>query len=179
MFTQSLKSASQLSRAIRAKKKKIAMADPEIVDTSPTPDMNAQDVWDMEKKGQYEDTIDSPEKINADKTAMDEPYVQEPMSKEPMKSKEMPSDHGKMAYGGMAEEHEDPSMPSMEMARDIAGSSGTKSEMNQRIGEGFQSGIGEGSRSTEGGPGVESEEKRRIGMRKQRLSSYLDGLDRY
>lgn len=66
-------SASQLSAAIRAKKKAIANAEPEIVDTSPVPDMNAQDVWNKEKDGYVEETLDSPRRINSDETMMNEP----------------------------------------------------------------------------------------------------------
>lgn len=69
--------ASALSKAIRDKKKKIAEADPEIVDTSPVPDMNAQDVWNAEKDGYVEDMLDSPKRINADETMIDEPEDEE------------------------------------------------------------------------------------------------------
>lgn len=67
-------SASQLSAAIRMKKKKIANSEPEIIDTSPVPDMNAQDVYDKMQAGRIEDTLDSPKKINADETMMNESY---------------------------------------------------------------------------------------------------------
>lgn len=180
-------SASELSAQIRARKKKIKEAPVGIVDTSPVPDMNAQDAWDLEKKGQYEDTIDSPPKINADETAMDEPYVQEPMSKENMKSHVQPKEHGKMAYGGMRDAHMDPMMPSKEMAEEVAGSSMTRSEMARRTGEGFSSGSKHmpsmempsyAAESEIGGVSdVEGEMKRRTMMRKQRLSSYLDSMD--
>lgn len=66
--------AAKLSEVIRMKKKKMREADPELIGTSPTPDMNAQDVWDMEQKGRIESTIMSPPKINADDTMMDESY---------------------------------------------------------------------------------------------------------
>ena len=49
-------------------------ASPEIADTSPVPDMNAQDVYDMEQKGRIEETIDAPHKINADDAMMDMKY---------------------------------------------------------------------------------------------------------
>jgi hypothetical protein len=65
-------SASQLSAAIRAKKKAIANAEPEIVDTSPVPDMNATDILEKKTDGYVEDTLDSPKKINADETSMNE-----------------------------------------------------------------------------------------------------------
>lgn len=66
--------AKKLSEVIRMKKKKMLEADPEIIDTSPTPDMNAQDVYDLEQKGRIEGTIMAPHKINADDTMMDETY---------------------------------------------------------------------------------------------------------
>lgn len=69
-----LMDAAKLSEVIRMKKKKMREADPEIVDTSPVPDMNAQDVYDMEQKGRIESTIGAPKKINADDTMMDEKY---------------------------------------------------------------------------------------------------------
>lgn len=65
-----LMDAKKLSEVIRMKKKKMLEADPEIMDTSPTPDMNAQDVYDMEQKGRIESTIDAPEKINSDDAMM-------------------------------------------------------------------------------------------------------------
>lgn len=65
-------SASELSAAIRAKKKKISESI-DIADTSPVPDMNAQDVWNAEKDGYVEDVLDSPKKINAEETMMSEP----------------------------------------------------------------------------------------------------------
>lgn len=69
-----LMDAAKLSAAIRMKKKKMLEADPELIDTSPTPDMNAQDVYDMEQKGRIEETIMAPKKINADETMMNESY---------------------------------------------------------------------------------------------------------
>jgi hypothetical protein len=61
-----------LSRAIRDKKKKMMTSEPEMVGTSPGPDMNAQDIYDVEQAGRIEGTLDSPEKINADLTNIDE-----------------------------------------------------------------------------------------------------------
>jgi hypothetical protein len=63
----------KLSQIIRDKKKKLAESDPELVGTSPVPDMNAQDVWDTEKRAYVETMTDSPPKINADQTMLDEP----------------------------------------------------------------------------------------------------------
>jgi hypothetical protein len=66
-------SASQISKAIRMKKKALMSKEPEIVDTSPVPDMNAQDVWNMEKDGYVEDKLGSPKKISASESALEEP----------------------------------------------------------------------------------------------------------
>jgi hypothetical protein len=164
--------AKALSAAIRAKKKKVMNADPELVNTDSKPDMNPMDLMNVDQKAQIENTVDSPDKINADETAMNEPYVQDSMSKEPMASKQNPKDHGRMAYGGAVEEHDDPSLPSMGMETQIAGDSGTASEMAQRIGTGFQA----GSKGT-GQTDMESEESRRTAMRKMRLAGYMDALD--
>lgn len=176
----------QLSASIRAKKKKMAESEPEMIGTSPVPDLNAQDIYDIDKHAQVEETVGSEKKINADQTNLDEPYNQEAMSHEPMESEWNPQAHDKMAYGGMVEEHSDPMMPSKEMGEEIAGSMGTRSEMNRRIGEGFQKGpMQEGKRSMPsrmeeseigGASGEDAEMKRRTIMRKMRLSSYLDNL---
>jgi hypothetical protein len=63
-----------ISKAIRMKKKKMAESEPEIVGTSPTPDMNAQDIHDVEQHARVEMTLGSPKKINADETMMNESY---------------------------------------------------------------------------------------------------------
>lgn len=65
---------AKLSEIIRMKKKKMLEAEPELIGTSPTPDMNAQDVHDIEQKGRIESTLMSPHKINADDTMMNESY---------------------------------------------------------------------------------------------------------
>ena len=67
-------SNAQISKSIREKKKKMRTSEPDIIDTSPTPDMNAQDVHDMEQHGRIEETLMSPKKINADETMMNESY---------------------------------------------------------------------------------------------------------
>lgn len=66
--------AKKMSEIIRMKKKQMKNADPELIDTSPVPDMNAQDVYDTEQKGRIEETIDAPHKIDADETMMNESY---------------------------------------------------------------------------------------------------------
>lgn len=63
-----------ISKAIRAKKKKMATSEPEMVGTSPGPDMNAQDVYDIEQDARVESTLMSPKKINADETMMNDTH---------------------------------------------------------------------------------------------------------
>lgn len=63
---------SMISKAIREKKKRMMTSEPDFIDTSPTPDMNAQDIYDIEQAGRVEGTLMSPEKINADLTNIDE-----------------------------------------------------------------------------------------------------------
>lgn len=67
-------SAGRISEHIRNKKKKMMTSEPDFIDTSPTPDLNAQDVYDLEQQGRVEGTLMSPKKINADLTNLDEPY---------------------------------------------------------------------------------------------------------
>lgn len=69
-----LMDAKKISEVIRMKKKKMLEADPEIIGTSPTPDMNAQDVYDLEQQGRIEETLMTPPKINADDTNMENEY---------------------------------------------------------------------------------------------------------
>lgn len=69
-----LMDAKKLSEVIRMKKKKMREADPELIDTSPTPDMNAQDVYDLEQQGRIEETLMTPHKINSDDSNMDMSY---------------------------------------------------------------------------------------------------------
>lgn len=67
--------AQKLSEVIRAKKKKLLESPPDVVDTSPSALMNANDVYDLGQKGAIEETLDSPPKINADDTSMNETYT--------------------------------------------------------------------------------------------------------
>jgi hypothetical protein len=69
-----LMDAAKISEIIRMKKKKMLEAEPEMIGTSPVPDMNAQDVYDMEQKGRIEESIDAPHKINSDDAQMDMEY---------------------------------------------------------------------------------------------------------
>lgn len=77
-------SAAQISAAIRAKKKKLMDSEPDLIDTSPTPDMNAQDVEELKQAGRIEETLDSPKKINADETMANESYEGVGLSPEEM-----------------------------------------------------------------------------------------------
>lgn len=65
--------AEMLSKFIRAKKKKVFDADPELVNTDSRPDMTPQDTWDTEKHGYVEEMTDSPHRINSDETSLNEP----------------------------------------------------------------------------------------------------------
>lgn len=64
-------SSSRISEAIRKKKKKMITSEPDMIDTSPTPDLNAQDVYDLEQHGRVEGTLMSEDKINADISDID------------------------------------------------------------------------------------------------------------
>ena len=64
--------ASMISKHIREKKKKMMTSEPDMIDTSPTPDLDAQAVYDLEQQGRIEGTLMSEEKINADITNIDE-----------------------------------------------------------------------------------------------------------
>lgn len=82
-------SASSISKSIREKKKKMITSEPEMVGTSPTPDLNAQDVYDLEQHGRVEGTLMSPEKINADITNIDSQQTYAGVGVSPMDMKRM------------------------------------------------------------------------------------------
>lgn len=182
-FMKPIMSNSEISRAIREKKKKIMTSKPEFTDTAPTPDLDATKAYDIDQDSRVEDWVGDPEmKSNSDEAMLDlkDP---EPMSKEPMKSEVMPKDHGRMAYGGEVMEHSDPMMPSKEMEEELGGTLGSRGEMDQRIGDTFQVGSKTmGSMSMDkvedigGVSDTDGEMKRRIMNRKMRLSGYLDSL---
>ena len=69
-----LPDAKKMSEMIRMKKKQRAEGGFDLVSNNPMPEMNAQDVHDTEQKGRIEETLDTPHKINADDTMMDETY---------------------------------------------------------------------------------------------------------
>lgn len=148
-------SASQISAAIRMKKKKMMEASPEIADTSPVPDLNAQDVYDLQNKGRIEDTLNSPKKINADETMMNESYDGVGISPKEkadgreavMRSASVPShpvEIPEMEAGGMVESDGDLSAPDPLLSKEETDESGWNKEKFKRLG---------------------------------RLSSYLDSLD--
>lgn len=64
--------ASMISKHIRDRKKKMITTEPDFIDTSPTPDLNAQDVYDLEQKGRIEGTLMSEQKIDADLTNLED-----------------------------------------------------------------------------------------------------------
>ena len=66
--------AKEISEAIRAKKKKAANATPELVHTDSRPDIDPNDLADINKNASIEETLNSPKKINADETVMNETY---------------------------------------------------------------------------------------------------------
>jgi hypothetical protein len=78
-----------LSKAIREKKRKLLTEPPEMVGTSPVSDMNAQDIYDVEQAGRIEGTLESPEKINADLTNIDQMQVYHGVGVPPMDMERM------------------------------------------------------------------------------------------
>lgn len=68
--------AKSLSDAIRMKRKKLKEEGVEnMVDTDPAPQMNPQDIWNMEKKAQMEETIPGADEIG---TGPGLPTMEEP-----------------------------------------------------------------------------------------------------
>lgn len=52
----------KISEVIRAKKKKLLLAEPELVDTDLRPDMNANDMADVEMDARIQSTLKTPPK---------------------------------------------------------------------------------------------------------------------
>lgn len=50
-------------------------AEPSLVDTDARPDMNPLDTYDLDNKARIEETLDTPHKINAEDTVLDETYT--------------------------------------------------------------------------------------------------------
>lgn len=65
--------AKKLSATIREKKKKMMSADPELVDTDALVDVDPNDKMFMDWDARMENALDSPKRIDARNTAMDEP----------------------------------------------------------------------------------------------------------
>jgi hypothetical protein len=63
--------AKKISEIIRAKKKKMLNAEPDLVDTDAHPDMNPNDMADVKMDAQIQSTLDSPEKIDARDKSLD------------------------------------------------------------------------------------------------------------
>lgn len=61
----------KISEAIREKKKKLMMSEPEVGSSDPTFGMNAQDVEDTKQLGRIEATLDVPMKSNSDDAMAD------------------------------------------------------------------------------------------------------------
>ncbi len=62
----------KLSALIREKKKRMMQADPAMVDVDYKPDLNPMDMYNMQQQGRIEGTLDTPHKINAEETAIQE-----------------------------------------------------------------------------------------------------------
>lgn len=64
--------AKKLSAAIREKKNKMLSADPELVDADAVLDVNPNDKMFMDMDARAENALDSPERMDARNTAMEE-----------------------------------------------------------------------------------------------------------
>lgn len=62
----------KLSALIREKKKLAAEAQPGLVHTDARPDLDPMDMYNMQQRGRIEGTLDTPHKINAEETAIQE-----------------------------------------------------------------------------------------------------------
>jgi len=63
--------AKRISEIIRAKKRKMLNAEPELVDTDAHPDMNPNDLADIKMKAEIESSLDTPHKIDAREKSLD------------------------------------------------------------------------------------------------------------
>lgn len=66
--------AKKISEAIRMKKKAAMKAEPELVHTDAKADMNPTDLYNVTNQARMEETMDTPKKIDADETSMNESY---------------------------------------------------------------------------------------------------------
>ncbi len=64
--------SKKISQLIREKKKKMMMAEPELVNTDSKPDMNPTDMYDTDTQGRIEKTLMTPPKIDSRETSMNE-----------------------------------------------------------------------------------------------------------
>lgn len=64
--------AKKMSASIRMKKKKMMSAEPELVDTDGLIDMDPTEHMEMEQEARMENALDSPERIDARNTDMDQ-----------------------------------------------------------------------------------------------------------
>lgn len=61
----------KISEIIRAKKKKMLNAEPELVDTDAHPDINPNEMADIKMEAEIQSTLDSPHKIDAREKSLD------------------------------------------------------------------------------------------------------------
>lgn len=66
-----LPDAKKISELIRAKKKKMLNADPELVDTDAHPDVNPNEMADIKMDAEIQGSLDSPDKIDAREKSLD------------------------------------------------------------------------------------------------------------
>ena len=66
-----LMDAKKISEIIRAKKKKMMSAEPELVSTDIQPDLNPNDLADIKMDAEIEHSLDTPEKINGNVKALE------------------------------------------------------------------------------------------------------------
>lgn len=64
---------AKIAELIRMKKKKMMEAEPELVDTDSVPDMNPTDAFNAQQMGRIEVALNSPPKINAEQSSLDDP----------------------------------------------------------------------------------------------------------
>lgn len=123
-----------ISESIRKKKKKLMTSEPDIIDTSPTPDLNAQDVMELEQAGRIEGTLMSEDKINADLTNIDEEEQYDGVGVSPKQKMRM----GRLRkyLDGMDLSH-GPRMERRGMPGKMAGDMGMAPQSRKRIGGGY------------------------------------------
>lgn len=79
--------AKKLSESIRMKRKKMKSGEEsEVIDTAPAPLMNPQDILNLKQKAQMEETMDLPEKDEAESDPAD-PELDETQEKSGLKKR--------------------------------------------------------------------------------------------